>query len=192
MPGSLEMLRSRYSQVPAERRLVLALGSRVGIAHGFRRTVPRLGPDGQPITDAGGTPVVDVVEDLLPASERFFAGGDTTVRGFSLDRLGTPATISSTGFPTGGNGLVVLNAEMRVALVGGLGAVGFLDAGNVFLRARDLDLGQLRGAAGFGIRYRSPVGPIRIDMGFKLDRRELAPGRLERSNVLHNSLGQAV
>jgi outer membrane translocation and assembly module TamA len=153
--------------------------------------VPRVGPDGQPITDAGGTPVVDVVEDLLPASERFFAGGDTTVRGFSLDRLGTPATISSTGFPTGGNGLVVLNAEMRVALVGGLGAVGFLDAGNVFLRARDLDLGQLRGAAGLGIRYRSPVGPIRIDMGFKLDRRELAPGRLERRNVLHISLGQA-
>jgi outer membrane protein insertion porin family len=180
-----------FYRLPAERRLVLALGSRVGIAHGFRRTVPRLGPDGQPITDAGGTPVVDVVEDLLPASERFFAGGDTTVRGFSLDRLGTPATISSTGFPTGGNGLVVLNAEMRVALVGGLGAVGFLDAGNVFLRARDLDLGQLRGAAGFGIRYRSPVGPIRIDMGFKLDRRELAPGRLERSNVLHISLGQA-
>jgi outer membrane translocation and assembly module TamA len=49
----------------------------------------------------------------------------------------------------------------------------------------------LRGAAGFGLRYRSPVGPIRIDMGFKLDRRELAPGRLERRNVLHISLGQA-
>jgi outer membrane protein insertion porin family len=180
-----------FYRVPTPRRIVLAFGSRFGLAHGFRRTVARIGPDGQPVIGSGGTPIVDVVEDLLPASERFFAGGDTTVRGFSLDRLGTDATISSTGFPTGGNGLVVLNAEVRLAVIGGLGAVGFLDAGNVFLRARDLDLGQLRGAAGFGLRYRSPVGPIRIDMGFKLDRRELAPGRLERRNVLHISLGQA-
>ena len=180
-----------FYRVPSERRMVLAFGSRFGVAYGFGRTVARIGPDGQPVTDSSGAPVVDVVEDLLPASERFFAGGDTTVRGFSLDRLGTPATISSTGFPTGGNGLVVLNAELRVALVGGLGAVAFLDAGNVFLGATDLDLAQLRGAAGFGVRYRSPVGPIRIDLGFKLDRRELAPGRLERRNVLHISLGQA-
>ena len=180
-----------FYRVPTARRLVLAFGSRFGVAHGFRRTVARIGQDGQPVVGPGGTPIVDVVEDLLPASERFFAGGDTTVRGFSLDRLGTDATISSTGFPTGGNGLVVLNAELRLAVIGGLGAVGFLDAGNVFLRAKDLELGQLRGAAGFGIRYRSPVGPIRIDMGFKLDRRELAPGRLERRNVLHISLGQA-
>jgi outer membrane protein insertion porin family len=178
-------------RLPSPRRVVLALGARLGAAHGFRRVVPRIGPDGNPIRDATGTPVVDVVQDLLPASERFFAGGDTTVRGFSLDRLGTPATISSTGFPTGGNGLVVLNAELRVTVVGGLGAAVFMDGGNVFLRATDLDLGQLRGAAGAGLRYRSPIGPIRIDLGFKLDRRELAPGRLERRSVLHISLGQA-
>ena len=60
-----------------------------------------------------------------------------------------------------------------------------------FCSATDLDLGQLRAAAGFGIRYQSPVGPIRIDLGFKLDRRELSPGRLERRSVLHISLGQA-
>lgn len=121
----------------------------------------------------------------------FFAGGDTTVRGFSLDRLGTDATISPSGFPTGGNGLIVLNAELRATVFGGIGAVGFLDAGNVFPRATDLDFGQLRAAAGVGLRYQSPVGPIRIDLGFKLDRRELAPGRLERRSVLHVSLGQA-
>ena len=150
----------------------------------------RLGPDGEPVPGPDGSASVDVVQDL-PASERFFAGGDTTVRGFSLDRLGTDATISPTGFPTGGNGLVVLNTELRVALIGSVGAVGFLDAGNVFLRASDLDLGQMRAAAGVGVRYRSPIGPIRIDLGFKLDRRELAPGRLERRSVLHISLGQA-
>ncbi|MBF8300492.1 MAG: bamA 3, partial [Acidobacteria bacterium] len=171
-----------FYRVPAARRMVLAVGARVGAAHGFERSVVRLDP--------GGGSIVDIVQDL-PASERFFAGGDTTVRGFSLDRLGTDATISPTGFPTGGNGLIVLNAELRAAVAGSVGVVGFLDAGNVFPRATDLDLGQLRAAAGVGLRYQSPVGPIRIDLGFKLDRRELAPGRLERRNVLHISLGQA-
>jgi outer membrane protein insertion porin family len=179
-----------FSRVPVARRMVVAVGVRVGVAHGFQRLVARETAEGEAITSLDGSPVVDLVQDL-PASERFFAGGDTTVRGFSLDRLGTDATISQSGFPTGGNGLVVLNAELRTAVVGGLGAVGFVDAGNVFPRATDLDLGQLRVAAGFGIRYQSPVGPIRIDLGFKLDRRELAPGRLERRNVLHISLGQA-
>lgn len=179
-----------FSRVPAPRRMVVALGVRVGVAHGFRRLVVRETADGEVITTADGSPVVDLVQDL-PASERFFAGGDTTVRGFSLDRLGTDATISQSGFPTGGNGLVVLNAELRTAVGRGIGAVGFVDAGNVFPRATDLDLGRLRVAAGLGLRYQSPVGPIRIDLGFKLDRRELAPGRLERRNVLHISLGQA-
>jgi outer membrane protein assembly complex protein YaeT len=179
-----------YYRLPGARRTVVAIGARVGAAHGFRRPVPRIAPDGQPVLGPDGSPVVDVVQDL-PASERFFAGGDTTVRGFSLDRLGTEATISATGFPTGGNGLIVLNAELRVALFGALGAVGFIDAGNVFLRATDLDLGELRPAAGFGVFYRSPIGPIRIDLGFNLDRRDLAPGRLERRSVLHISLGQA-
>jgi outer membrane protein assembly complex protein YaeT len=179
-----------FYRVPAARRTVLAVGARLGAAHGFQRSVVRVGRDGKPLLEPGGGSIVDVVQDL-PASERFFAGGDTTVRGFSLDRLGTDATISPTGFPTGGNGLIVLNAELRAAVVGSLGAVGFVDAGNVFQRAGDLDLGQLRAAVGVGLRYQSPVGPIRIDLGFKLDRRELAPGRLERRSVLHISLGQA-
>ena len=179
-----------FYRVPVARRTILAVSARVGAAHGFRRFVVRVGPDGEPIPAAGGDSIVDVVQDL-PASERFFAGGDTTVRGFALDRLGTDATISPTGFPTGGNGLIVLNAELRAAVIGRIGAVGFLDAGNVFPRVTDLDFGRLRAAVGVGLRYQSPVGPIRIDLGFKLDRRELAPGRLERRSVLHVSLGQA-
>jgi outer membrane protein insertion porin family len=179
-----------FRRVPASRRMVIAIGARVGVAHGFRRRVVRESVDGEPLTAPDGSPIVDVVEDL-PASERFFAGGDTTVRGFALDRLGTGATISPSGFPTGGNGLIVLNAELRTAVVGGIGAVGFVDVGNVFPRATDIRFGRMRVAAGFGLRYQSPVGPIRIDLGFKLDRRELAPGRLERRNVLHVSLGQA-
>lgn len=179
-----------YHRLPVRRRMVLALAARVGLAHGFRREIERLGPGGTPVPGPGGTPLFDVVQDL-PASERFFAGGDTTVRGFSLDRLGTPETISASGFPTGGNGLIVLNAELRFAMIGRLQGVGFLDGGNVFAQATSIDITDLRGAAGFGVLYASPIGPIRLNLGFKLDRRELAPGRLERRSVLHISLGQA-
>jgi outer membrane protein insertion porin family len=179
-----------YYRVPTPRRTIVAVSARVGVANGFPRAVPRLAADGRAELGADGQPIVEIVDDL-PASERFFAGGDTTVRGFSLDRLGTAETISPTGFPKGGNGVVVLNGELRVALIGAVGGAVFLDAGNVFPRASAIDFSELRGAAGFGVRYRSPVGPIRIDLGFKLDRRELSAGRLERRSVLHISLGQA-
>lgn len=157
---------------------VLVFGARVGLATGFPRTVTR---DGQ----------TTVVEEL-PASERFFAGGDTTVRGFTLDLLGTPETIDPDDFPIGGHGLIVLNAEARIPLRGGLGAVAFVDGGNVWPTVTKIDVSQIRGAVGFGLRYRSPVGPIRVDLGFKLDRRPLKKtGELERPTALHISLGQA-
>ena len=163
-----------FRQLPAARNVVAAFGARLGASHGFPRE-----KDG------------DLVEDDLPASERFFAGGDTSVRGFSLDRLGNEDTITQSGFPTGGNAVIVLNAELRATVFGPVQAVGFFDAGNVFMRATDLDLMDLRPAAGIGARYRSPVGPIRIDLGFNLDRRELVAGTRERGHVWHISLGQA-
>jgi len=51
-------------------------------------------------------------------------------------------------------------------------------------------LGELRGSVGFGVRYRSPIGPIRFDIGFKTDRREIG-GVLEGRRALHFSIGQA-
>jgi outer membrane protein insertion porin family len=66
----------------------------------------------------------------------------------------------------------------------------FVDGGNVFRRVTEFDFGELRGSVGFGLRYRSPVGPIRVDLGFKMDRREIR-GRLEPRTALHFSLGQA-
>jgi len=179
-----------FFRLPSTRRTVVALAGRLGAAHGFPRTVPRVDEDGDPVLGPDGTPIVDTVQDL-PASERFFAGGDTSVRGFALDRLGDESTISPTGFPKGGNGVIILNSEMRVAVTGRIQGVGFVDAGNVVARASDLDLFELRTTAGFGVRVRSPVGPIRLDLGFKLDRRELSPGRLERRSIWHISLGQA-
>jgi len=171
-----------FRRLPSRRRMVLRLRGLLGMAQGFERRVEQF--------DANGQPVIVSIDDL-PASERFFAGGDTSVRGFSLDRLGTAETITPSGFPTGGNGVIVLNGELLVNVWRALDMVGFLDGGNVFPRVRNMDFTELRAAAGFGVRYRSPVGPVRIDLGFNLDPRELVPGSLERRTVLHVSLGQA-
>ena len=163
-----------YRQLPTARRLVVALGGRVGAAHGFERI-----KEGEVVRD-------------LPASERFFAGGDTTVRGFSLDRLGNEDTISATGFPLGGNGVVILNGELRAKIVGRLQGVGFIDAGNVFPLASDLSFTDLRPAAGFGVRINTDFGPIRFDLGFNLDPKKFAEDLpRERQTVFHISIGQA-
>lgn len=163
-----------FKTVAPQRQIVAALSGRLGMASTFYAP--------------------DVAENdlALPASERFFAGGDTTVRGFALDQLGIRGeTIDSKNFPSGGSGLVIVNAELRVPLLRGLGVVGFLDSGNVFKYARDIDFGRLRVAGGFGVRYKSPIGPIRVDLGFKLHRQEIVPGQLESLTALHISLGQA-
>jgi outer membrane protein insertion porin family len=157
-----------FRTVPHTNRIVLAGNARLGLATGF----PQETRDGLPLIDEEGQPVRD-----LPQSERFYAGGDTTVRGFALDTLGTrhvPAlqsdTIDKDGFPRGGNGLVIFNGELRVPVRRILTVVGFVDTGNVFKRAADLDLLELRTAVGGGVRYKSPVGPIRVDLGFKVHR----------------------
>jgi outer membrane protein assembly complex protein YaeT len=162
-----------YRGLGGSRRIVVAGGARLGLATGFPRVV-----EGVRVRD-------------LPASERFFAGGSTTVRGFALDKLGAPETISPQGFPLGGNALVVINAEVRAPLWRDFGGVAFFDAGNVFAKARDFDIDQVRSSAGVGLRYKSPIGPIRLDLGFKLRKRELAPGRFEGRTAFHISIGQA-
>ena len=169
-----------FRRLPGPRNIILATRAALGLADGFEREV-------QPVDDAGNPlPGPPTVVDDLPASERFFAGGDTTIRGFSLDKVGAPNTIAANGFPTGGNAVILLNGELRVPVWGDFGAVVFVDGGNVFRRATEIDLGELRGSAGFGVRYRSPFGSIRLDLGFKMDRRAG-----ERPTAIHFSLGQA-
>lgn len=162
--------------------LVFAGGARLGLASAFPQIV--LLPD--PLT---GVLTPQQVRDL-PAAERFFAGGDTTIRGYALDSIGTPDTISADGFPQGGGADLILNAELRAPIHGPVGGVIFADGGNVFRRPSDLDLSQLLGSVGVGARYRSPIGPIRIDIGFKLKRRVIG-GQLEPSYAFHFSIGQA-
>jgi outer membrane protein insertion porin family len=163
-----------YRRLPGIRAWTVVAGMRLGVARGFTQVLN----DGAAVQD-------------LPASERFFAGGDSTVRGFVLDRLGMPDTVNDQGFPAGGNGLAVVNVEMRTPYWKGLGGVGFFDAGNVFRRASDIRVMDFRPAAGVGVRYRSPLGPLRFDVGFNLDRQLLPTGDRERGTVFHLSLGQA-
>ena len=187
-----------YRRLPG-RRIVVAAGARLGLAVGFSQDIPppleiaaaRPGPehavDGP---DAAPSAFPIAIRDL-PASERFFGGGDTTVRGFALDRLGTDETLDPQGFPQGGNGMAIFNLETRAPYWKNLQFVWFLDAGNVFKHASDIRLQEIRFTSGVGFRYRSPIGPLRVDWGWKLSTRlELTGGR-ERSNVLHISLGQA-
>ena len=167
-----------FHRLPVHKRVVFASRVAIGLADGFPRTVASIDGIPQP-------PIED-----LPASERFFAGGDTTIRGFALDTAGAPNTISPTGFPKGGNALLLLNGELRVPVWRDLGAAVFMDSGNVFNRVSEIELDEIRVTTGFGVRYRSPIGPIRFDIGFKLDRQVVA-GRLEPGHAFHFSVGQA-
>lgn len=179
-----------YRRLPGRRGVIFASGVRLGLATGFDRAVAEVDADGNPVLGPDGEPVVQIVNDL-PASERFFAGGDTSVRGYALDRLGTPATIDRNGFPVGGNAVIVLNGELRIPVWKDVGVVGFVDAGNVWSRVGDFAVGDIRPTTGFGLRYKSPIGPLRVDLGFKLARQTQPDGSLERLTALHISLGQA-
>jgi outer membrane protein insertion porin family len=170
-----------FRRLPGRRTVVFASRAALGLADGFEREVLPTDADGNPI------PGLPIVIDDLPASERFYAGGDTTIRGFALDGVGAPNTISANGYPTGGNAVLLLNGELRFPVWRDLGAVVFVDGGNVFRRVTEFDLGELRGSYGFGVRYHSPVGPIRVDLGFKMD--SLRAG--ENRTAIHFSLGQA-
>ena len=126
-------------------------------------------------------------ERFRPVStERFRAGGANSVRGYDTDSLG-PRAILSDGrvVAAGGEAVVVLNQEMRYHHPSGLGAAVFWDAGNIFEKGSDLGL-NLRHAVGFGLRYDSVVGLVRVDLGFPLGRK---PG--EKSYQVFFGLGQA-
>ena len=179
-----------FRPVPRTNQIIFAGSARLGTAVGFVRDITKVDSEGNPILDEIGDTITETIRDL-PASERYFAGGDTTVRGFALDSLGTPETIDKNGFPIGGNAVVIFNAELRVPLFASVGAVGFVDTGNVFARTSNIDFEELRPTVGFGLRYKSPVGPIRVDVGFKVHRHEIVPGTLEDPYALHISLGQA-
>lgn len=153
----LTLYANRYQSL--SKRIVLALSLRGGIAEGLKKTKE------------------------LPIVERFFLGGRTTVRGYEQDTLGPKGF---DGTPTGGNAFLMGNLEFRTDVGKGFGIVGFLDAGNVWKNIRDVDIKDIKFTTGLGLRYTTPVGPFRIDYGYKLNRE-----RDESSSEIHFSLGHA-
>lgn len=117
-----------------------------------------------------------------PHGEKFFTGGGTTIRGFGQDKVGPLFD----GTPVGGNAQLIVNQELRWRFSRLLGAVVFFDAGNVYPRIPDFSLRHLRESAGVGLRVYTPFVLVRLDLGFKLDRR---PG--ESLYTVFLSFGQA-
>ena len=124
---------------------------------------------------------------LIPLGERFYLGGLSTVRGYRQDTLGvlrvvkdpthpgnvmisSDSTLSATGDPIGGNIMLMTNLEARIALPKHLGLVLFLDGGNVWTTPDTVNIQEMKFSIGAGIRYNTPVGPLRLDWGYKLRR----------------------
>ena len=166
--GGVSYLRG-FFQATSVRRLrpdlVFVLSARLGLAGTF----------------GGETP-------LLPLPERFFAGGDYGPRGFPVDGLG-PKLLGTDGqlYPTGGNAVALGGAELRYNLSRSLQVASFLDNGNVFLETGNLTLSRLRWSAGLGLRYLTPIGPVRLDWGYVLDPEPRDDGRYR----FHLTIGHA-
>jgi outer membrane protein insertion porin family len=148
---------STYQQL--SKRFVLALSLRAGTAWGYHETTE------------------------LPIVERFFLGGRTTVRGYRQDTLGPKGP---DGNPTGGDAFLCGNLELRSYIGKGFGIVTFLDSGNVWQKAKNIDFGDLKYSTGLGFRYNTPVGPISIDYGHKLNKE-----KGESNGEIHFSIGHA-
>jgi outer membrane protein insertion porin family len=146
----VKALAQQFWYVPVGPRLVGVVALRGGVAQSFRED-----------RDA-----------LIPITERFFAGGANTLRGFGLDEA-SPQT--PTGEPVGGNVLMLLNLELRFPILGKLGGVVFSDNGKVYRRLEVIELLNWHYNAGFGFRYDTPFGPLRVDYGRKLNPRPDEP-----------------
>jgi outer membrane protein insertion porin family len=150
-----------FAQVAAYEKL--GAGTLVGsLRAGLTKSLVTCSPEVNP----GCLPNLDT-----PIVERFFAGGRTTHRAFPLDDLGIEGQTLQQGSGIGGNALVVANLEWRLPLTGGLGLVLFTDWGNVWAGPSYVDFSEGRWGAGLGLHYLTPVGPFRLEYGFRLDRK---------------------
>ncbi len=129
--------------------------------------------------------------DAIPLPERFYGGGGVSMRGFgdnqagprdigTLNELPGASTAPATGFPIGGNALFFNNVELRFPLLGpNISGVLFEDMGNIYTSLGDVSLSYKQKslqnfnyavqAPGFGIRYKTPLGPVRLDLAYALN-----------------------
>jgi len=170
LPGSYN-----YYGLSADGRHYLPMGDRYVIASRLQ---------------LGNIDPVGIDQLNVPLSKKYFLGGATSIRGWG--RFEVSPLVE--GLPVGGNSMLAFSEELRAAVHGNLGAVVFLDAGNVWENSFDFKLGDLRYAIGAGIRYQTPVGPFRFDYGYQLNP---IPGLLvdgqpsDRHWRIHFSIGQA-
>jgi outer membrane protein assembly factor BamA len=191
--SSASFLRFYYQNstyYPIKRRFSFARSIRIG----------GLIPYGQTVSLTFPLPTTPPLPIVIPLPERLFAGGGTSLRGFALNQAGPRDSV--TGFPVGGQALLVLNQEfrfpMRLPYFGtSLGGALFYDGGNVYSRLTRIsfrsstppptfnttnpanafcvtncsnELNYFSHTVGFGFRYATPVGPIRIDLGYQINR----------------------
>lgn len=151
-------------------------------------------------------------QDSLPADIEFYAGGTSSVRAYRRNDLGPKRAIIIEGenpgeqdrvnfVPIGGKAFLTFNVELRQRMdrvLKGFGIAAFLDGGQVWSSIKRLDERELQYSTGAGIRYQTPIGPIRVDFGYKLNPTdfdlELLPGvndKAARRWRLHFSIGQA-
>ena len=128
------------------------------------------------IQASSGTAPVSIIDTL------FNAGGTSTVRGYPEDSL---SAINVAGFALGGTDLLVLNGELRFPISKRLGGAIFVDAGNTFASTADVTLGRLALGAGLGLRIRTPLAPLRLDVAHPFSEQY---GR--RGVRVHFSIGQ--
>jgi outer membrane protein insertion porin family/translocation and assembly module TamA len=127
----------------------------------------------------------------VPFAKKYFLGGATTIRGWGRYEV---SPLSLSGLPIGGNSLFLFSSELRAHFTGNWGAVAFLDSGNVWAQSWGIRFDNLRYAVGTGLRYQTPIGPLRLDWGYQLNP---IPGLIvngqpqSRRWRIHFSIGQA-
>jgi outer membrane protein insertion porin family len=146
------------------RQSSIAFGARAGIIHS--------------LTTSGSSEATEI-----PIDERFFNGGATTVRSFGERDLGPH---DNHGHPVGGEFFTVFNVEYTFPIFGEVQGAIFTDAGNLLPSSEDVGLNDMRYAIGAGLRYKLPVGPIRLDYGVNPD-----PHEFEDFGAFHFSFGFA-
>ncbi|WP_161958794.1 autotransporter assembly complex protein TamA [Ferruginivarius sediminum] len=153
---------STYLALDSEERFVLASRARIGS-------------------------IVGVETEQIPAGKRFYAGGGGSIRGFDFQTVGP---LDDDNDPLGGRSLIELNAEVRVRVTDNVGIVPFIDAGNVYDEPMPdpsfKGEKKLRYAAGLGLRYFTGIGPVRLDVAFPLNPRDV-----DDTFEFYISLGQA-
>jgi outer membrane protein insertion porin family/translocation and assembly module TamA len=171
LPGTF-----RYTSMSVEGRHYLPLGNRFVLANRAQwgNVAPVNGDPGN-----------------VPFSKKLFLGGSTSIRGWGRYEV---SPLTADGLPIGGNSLLAFSSELRAPIQGKLSAVAFLDGGNVTDNSWAVPMDSLRYAIGSGLRYQTPVGPVRLDFGYQLNP---IPGLVvngepqQRRWRVHFSIGQA-